>query len=373
MESAFMTMQAAKKNRKILVFIDQMQIGGAARVTSLMLEALADEYSVTICYDNVKYSTFYNIDNRVKIVPFHVKRRHIPLVSGIVKELGLAAKARNIIKRERPDVIISVTHLVFSQVYIGSIGLNIPIIAYDHTSFSRDLGFIQNFIRRSLYKRATKVILLTQKDREMMSSTLKNSCVVYNPLTFTPSYEAHKREKWVLCVGRLNSWHIKGLDRIISMWGEISPKAKGWQLVIAGGGSEHIRDMLLNMAKESGVKDSVTLLGQVDNLQNIYAKSSIFALPSRVEGFPMCLLEALSQGSPFVSFSMDGAVKEMATNGVSGFIIDDNKEDEFAVKLKELISNSKLREEMSPKAVKSVERFNLRNYSTNIKRVIESI
>ena len=127
------------------------------------------------------------------------------------------------------------------------------------------------------------------------------------------------------------------------------------------------------MAKESGIKDSVTLLGQVDNLQNIYAKSSIFALPSRVEGFPMCLLEALSQGSPFVSLSMDGAVKEMATNGVSGFIIDDNKEDEFTVKLKELISNPKLREEMSPKAVKSVERFNLRNYSTNIKRVIESI
>lgn len=368
-----MTMRRTGKNSKILVFIDQMQVGGAARVTSLMLEALADEFNVVIAYDNVKYTTFYHIDERIKRVSYYAKRSQIPGISGAVKELKLATIARTIIRDEKPDVIIAVTHLVFSQVYVGCIGLNIPIIAYDHTSFSRDLGLIQNFIRRRLYKQANKVILLTEKDRRLMSSTLINTCVVYNPLTYLPTYEFSNREKWVLCVGRLNSWHVKGLDRIMSIWSNISHKATGWRLVIAGGGSDESLNKLMNMAEKYGVGDTITFLGQIDNLKEVYQKSAIFALPSRIEGFPMCLLEALSQGCPFVSFSLDGAIKEMATNAESGFIVEENNEEEFSLRLLELISNSGLRDKMSQMAVKSVNRFNLSNYSENIKEIINNI
>lgn len=368
-----MTMLKAHKNSKILVFIDQMQIGGAARVTSLMLEALADEFDIVIAYDNIKYSTFYHIDNRIKRVSYHAKRLKIPGVSGIVKEFGLAYKAHAIIQSEKPDIIIAVTHLVFSQVYIGNIGLNIPIIAYDHTSFSRDLGFIQNFIRRRLYKRAHKVILLTEKDRNLMSSTLTNTSVVYNPMTFHPTSDYINREKWVLCVSRLNSWHVKGIDRIISMWSEISSKAKGWRLVVAGGGSKENLNTLKNMADAAGISESITFLGQVDNMKEIYQKSAIFALPSRVEGFPMSLLEALSQGCPFVSFSLDGAINEMATNMESGFIVEDNNEEQFLHKLLELIDNPEYRTSMSKMASRSVDRFNIQVYSETLKNIINNI
>ena len=373
MALASMTMQRTRGNNKILVFIDQMQIGGAARVTSLMLEALADEFNIVIAYDDIKYSTFYHIDERIKRVSYHTKRLQIPVVSGVAKELCLAYKARAIIQSEKPDIIIAVTHLVFSQVYIGNIGLNTPIIAYDHTSFSRNLGVIQNFIRRRLYKRAHKVILLTEKDRNLMSSTLTNTCVVYNPLTFRPTSDYSNRENWVLCVSRLNSWHVKGLDRIISMWGKISSKAEGWRLVIAGGGSEENLKTLANMADAAGVGDSITFLGQVNNMKEVYQKSAIFALPSRVEGFPMSLLEALSQGCPFVSFSLEGAINEMTTNMESGFIVEDNNEELFHLKLIELINSPEYRVRMSKMASQSVERFNTQTYSETLKRIINDI
>ena len=59
---------------------------------------------------------------------------------------------------------------------------------------------------------------------------------------------------------------------------------------------------------------------EVDNILNainiiaekifkpIYRSAEIFALPSRVEGFPLVLVEAMSQGCACVSFSMQGAV-----------------------------------------------------------------
>ena len=60
--------------RKVLVFIDQMTIGGAARVTSIMANELVKYgYTVTIACDNIKYPIYYTINKDVRIVSFHKK------------------------------------------------------------------------------------------------------------------------------------------------------------------------------------------------------------------------------------------------------------------------------------------------------------
>lgn len=358
--------------RKVLVFIDQMSIGGAARVTSIMANELVEYgYTVTIACDNIKYPIDYTINKNVRIVSFHKKRNSIPIVSSLWKEFSLIALSREIIKSEKPDVIIAVTYMVFSQVYFGSIGLGIPVIAYDHTSFSRNLGFIGNIIRFHLYKQANQLVVLTNKDQALLQKrNFHNTTVIYNPLTYPEFNGSSHRGKFVLCVGRLNSWKVKGFDRIISIWKDISREVDGWKLKIAGDGSESSIRTLETMIKNNSVESSVELLGAISDMENLYRSAGIFALPSRVEGFPMVLMEALSQGCPSISFSIGGAIDEMVDNNKTGLIINDNDINDFEAKLKLLMSDGTMRTRLGENASKSVGRFCRDNYMKSIHAII---
>ncbi|MBQ2023624.1 MAG: glycosyltransferase, partial [Alistipes sp.] len=82
-----------------------------------------------------------------------------------------------------------------------------------------------------------------------------------------------------------------------------------------------------------------------------------FALPSRVEGFPMVLIEAMSQGCACLSFQMQGAVNEIMTDGKDGLIVDDGNIERFTQRLDSLMEDEKYRTTLATQAVESVARF----------------
>lgn len=319
---------------KILIFIDQMQTGGAGRVTSTLLHGLVQKgYDVVMALDNVNCSLFYPIAKEVRLVTFDVKNN----VCAGLKQLQLVHKARRIIKAEKPDVIISVTFFPFFYAHYAALFTSIPVIAYDHTSFARNMGKFINWIRYSLYGKADRLVILTQKDERLLGRKFPRKEVVYNPLTYPIVNHTAERQKIVLCAGRVDSWNIKGFDCIIEIWSHLSPHFPEWKLQIAGDGNEKGVKQFREMVLKSGVADSIEMLGQVSDMPSLYAQSAIFALPSRVEGFPMVLLEAMSQGCVCCSFEMGGAVNEMMSNK-SGIIVQDGKLNEFEEALRLLMN-----------------------------------
>lgn len=321
------------KKGRILIMIDQMAIGGAARVTSLLMEHLVETSAeVVLATDNVNCDTFYQVPCGIKIIPFKAKRKGLPFF----KQVELISSARKIIKDEKPTLIIAVTFAPFFYAWFASLGTGIPVIAYDHTSFTRKMGLFADSIRYHLYKKADHLVLLTKKDSRAIQNKIPHNIVIYNPLTYHINKSESHLEKAVLCAGRLGSWDVKGFDRIIGMWSEIRTEFPDWKLVIAGGGSDAAKDYLLSLSKRYGVEECVEFLGQVKDMVSVYERFPIFALPSRVEGFPMVLLEAMSQGCVCVSFEMGGAVREM-TNETASFIIPDEDEMKFVAGLREAL------------------------------------
>jgi GalNAc-alpha-(1->4)-GalNAc-alpha-(1->3)-diNAcBac-PP-undecaprenol alpha-1,4-N-acetyl-D-galactosaminyltransferase len=77
------------------------------------------------------------------------------------------------------------------------------------------------------------------------------------------------------------------------------------------------------------LKNSVKLLGYVDDLDELYNKASIFVMPSRYEGYPNALIEAMSAKLPCVVFDSFPA-EEIIEDKVSGFIIEDGDYESFA-------------------------------------------
>lgn len=81
---------------KILVLIDQMQTGGAGRVTSMLLPGLLQKgYEVVMALDNVNCQNFYSIPDQVRQLTIHIKSHD----RAGIKQLRLIRALRRIIKQ----------------------------------------------------------------------------------------------------------------------------------------------------------------------------------------------------------------------------------------------------------------------------------
>ena len=346
----------------ILVFIDQYERGGAARVTSTMINGLVDiGYNITLATNVVSHSIAYPLDSRINTIAFYGGETHNK-VQSLKRHIKLIVSARNCVKAVNPDIIITVLHNPYFYVRCATWGSNIPLIAVDHTSFSRKISRREDWTRNYFYKFANTLSILTEKDKKLLGDKLPNKVVIYNPLSFPPLDHETKRLNNILVAGRLSYWKIKGIDRIIEIWSKLAAQHPEWVLEIAGDGDEKSTHYLKELVYKAGVNDRVIFLGQVDDMKKKLSETSVFALPSRIEGFPMVLMEAMSQGCSCIAFSLEGSSNEMMTSGKSGIIIEDGDIDSFAKNLHQLLDMPNLRDIYGRNAIEESKRFTARNF-----------
>lgn len=90
------------------------------------------------------------------------------------------------------------------------------------------------------------------------------------------------------------------------------------ELVIAGSGSQY--QSLRNLAQELGLRNRVSFLGFVQNLQSSLQASNAMVLASQWEGFPTVILEAGASGLPVVATDVPGT-RCAVVDGVTGFLV----------------------------------------------------
>ena len=124
---------------KILLFVDQLYLGGAGRVASILVSALEKRgYQITVVYDK-SFGLTYPLPQSVKTIQSY-KAENKNIVDKICNTIKRWLFIRKQIKTVKPDLIIAFLPPIFVDVKIASSFLNIPIIASDHTSMLRDLG-----------------------------------------------------------------------------------------------------------------------------------------------------------------------------------------------------------------------------------------
>ena len=111
-------------------------------------------------------------------------------------------------------------------------------------------------------------------------------------------------ERLVVSVGRLE--RVKGHDVLIEALAVLA-RAVRVRAVIIGEGKE--RDALEDLAHERGIGDRVLFAGAIahEALPAWYSAADVFCLPSRSEGHPNALVEALACGAPAVSSAVGAA------------------------------------------------------------------
>jgi glycosyltransferase involved in cell wall biosynthesis len=120
-----------------------------------------------------------------------------------------------------------------------------------------------------------------------------------------------------LSVGRLEQQ--KGFDDLIAVVPQLIGSFPDVRLVIAGDGEE--RERLREKARDLGVDEHVTLLGRRSDIPRLMTAADLFVFPSRFEGHPFALLEAMAHELPLVSANA-GPMSEIVASGRHGLLFD---------------------------------------------------
>ncbi|MEQ9445784.1 MAG: glycosyltransferase family 4 protein [Rhodospirillaceae bacterium] len=120
----------------------------------------------------------------------------------------------------------------------------------------------------------------------------------------------------LLFVGRLV--HQKGLDVLLKSLGTL--KEDDWTLTIAGEGP--LKEELEFTSQTLGLADRITFRGWLGRTQlpEVYKQADVFVLPSRDEGMPNAMLEAMSAGLPIVGSKVAG-LDEVVIDGDCGLLV----------------------------------------------------
>jgi len=134
----------------------------------------------------------------------------------------------------------------------------------------------------------------------------------------------------VLVVGRLASTErYKGHEQLLRAWPGVRARVPDARLVIAGDGDDAPR--LRRLAADFARDASVHFTGFLSRagLDAEYARASLFALPSRGEGFGLVYLEAMSHGLACIGSRHDAA-SEVIVDGETGALVDPDDIDALA-------------------------------------------
>jgi len=124
------------------------------------------------------------------------------------------------------------------------------------------------------------------------------------------------RPLWV-CAARLEEQ--KGHATLLEALAEL--RRRGLEFTVALAGEGVLRPALERRAAELGLGERVRLLGQVEDLGPLLLAADAVAMPSRWEGLPLVLLEAMARGRPVVATRV-GGIPEVVEDGVSGRLVE---------------------------------------------------
>jgi glycosyltransferase involved in cell wall biosynthesis len=338
---------------KVDFLVDSLIPGGAERVLVLLanhFEEQGQDVTIITFNDNEVWKPNETI-KRVKLHEGRIKNQTIRSTLELMKHYYK--------KSNRPDVLISfmtrtnLIGIVVARFY------GIKIVSCEHINHSMEADNIEKFTRNHVYRYADALTCLTSFDIDFYKSKKVNVSVMPNPCAFEAYKEVvRNREKVILAVGALNRYHHKGFDNLIPLIAPILEKHQDWKLKIVGGGGEGMK-LLEKLTKSHQIEDQVIFEGFSNEVSEIMQKSEIYIMPSRFEGLPMVLIEAMSQGMACIAFDCVSGPSDIINHDVNGILVEDQNMQSMSEELNRLIENPEKRLEFAKRGVESLDKFKI--------------
>ena len=270
---------------------------------------------------------------------------------------------------DRPDILHC--HLIPSNIIAKPLGalLGVPVVInHDHTNDtrradSRLLLALDRFSNRF----ASHIVAVSASCRDFLitreSIPASDVTLVPNAIDlrrFSPA--APRRDqarvelglpasaRVVAGVGRLNPQ--KNFALFLDIAAQLASRFPGLHFLLAGDGPEE--KMLREKAAALGIADRVTFSGYVADTRLVYLAADVLLMPSRYEGLPMTLLEAMAMGLPVVASQLDG-IAEVIGDGREGFLVPSDDASLFVERTAALLQDAELSSRIAQNARAKIE------------------
>ncbi|MDF1508414.1 glycosyltransferase [Robertmurraya sp. DFI.2.37] len=341
---------------RVLHLLSSNSFSGAENVVCQIMRLFRGEIDMVYC----------SPDGPIKVTLQQKKIKYIPL------ERLTTGQLNKVIHEYKPDIIHA--HDVRASVIASQYSKKVMIISHLHCRFVEMSKItVKSLLYQLCLAKFSHVFTVSNSIRSeyvFSKALMQKSSVLYNAIDEKVIKKMAEHEEIVrydgVFLGRF-SWQ-KNPQRLIKIIGEIVKKLPDARFVLIGKGS--LLGEAKELTKKLNLQDNITFTGYLSNPFPYLRASRFMLMTSRLEGTPMCILEAMTLGIPVVSTGVDG-IKELIQNGVDGFYTDEDAElVEYAC---QLIVNDRLRHRLSQNVLeKSRAINNLVNYKKKLRKVYQS-
>jgi len=227
---------------------------------------------------------------------------------------------------------------------------------------------------RIIYKQVEKycskmtdaLVIMNQEDFESAKKLRAKSVHLINGIGFDPNknieeseIEFQKNDSVILSVGELNKNknHIVVINALKKLG---NPNIK---YVICGQGK---------LKKKLEGHENVVLLGYRKDVQSIMRKCDVFIMPSRREGLPMSMMEAMHNGLPIIASKIRGHV-DLVQEGLNGILVDLDDKDGFKVAIQKIVEDPALCKSMGEQSQQVVRKFYIDEVVKQMEKIYKSV
>lgn len=247
------------------------------------------------------------------------------------------------------DVIFSYGHNV--SLILPFISTKARRYACEHINFY-SIPKVSRLCMQLCYHYLDGVIALSKTAKEKLKKLNKAIYIIPNSIPFDVNDISIEKEKTIIMVGRISP--EKGYDRVVAIAKELRNRLPQWKIEIWGDGPDFY--LIKELYKKEGIDDFVTLKGSTKNIVSVYQKASLLIMTSYTEALPMVIIEANAYGIPVVAYECEGTI-ELISEGVNGYVIEDNNYMQFTDKILQVISDDNIYKSFFNSSCKTSKKF----------------
>ncbi|MDW8444010.1 MAG: glycosyltransferase family 4 protein [Acetobacteraceae bacterium] len=352
--------------RRVAILSRSLGLGGTERVTAFLAHAFAEagwEVTVITLEDEPDVHALPTGIGRIRLA---LQKPSAHVLDGLANNLHRAWRLRRVLQDVRPDLVISLQMTVNCLALLASFGLRAPVVISDRVSPASnplERG-VWRWAVKLLYPRSARLVAVSagvlaerswmpQRKRLAIPNAvqLDHAPAAGDPI-LQPDAAPH-----ILALGRLVPQ--KGFDVLLEAFGLLAARFPAWNLTIIGEGPE--RKALEAKARRLGLGGRAHLPGAAKApgplLRAAAEKGAIFAFPSRFEGFPNVLIEALAAGLPVVASDCPHGPREILEGGAHGLLVPPESPEALAEALASLMTDAARRADLARRARARAERY----------------
>jgi glycosyltransferase involved in cell wall biosynthesis len=299
----------------------------------------------------------HRLDPAVNWIALDVMSSSRDWISKFMKNRMRVARIRRAIIEAGPELVISFCDRTNILSLMAARGLAIPVIACERSDpAQQSLGRAWEYLRGLTYRHAAAIVALTNESAEHLRSRFAVPVKVIPSAVDAPPIhsdrQAASEAKRIIAVGRLE--YEKGFDRLLTAFSHLRASDREWSVRILGEGSR--RAELESQIKTLGLERQVSMPGWIDSIWEELAAATFFVLPSRYEGFPSALMEAMAVGVPSLAVDCPSGPREIIREPDWGLLVADQI-DALSEGMHRMMHQSEYREQLGQAGRRVTEQF----------------